>query len=39
MFYILCGTIELEKDKQDNFDELIYKINRDKKIRENITIV
>lgn len=38
MFYTLCGVIELEEDKQDNFDRLIYKINRDKKIREEITI-
>ena len=38
MFYTLCGVIELEEDKQDNFDKLIYKINRDKKIREEITI-
>jgi len=37
MFYTLCGIIEIEEDKQDDFDRLIYKINRDKKIREKIT--
>jgi hypothetical protein len=38
MFYTLCGVIEIEEDKEDDFDRLIYKINRDKKIREKITI-
>ena len=38
MFYTLYGVIEIEEDKQDDFDELIYKSNRDKKIREKITI-
>ncbi len=38
MFYTLCGVIEIEEDKQDDFDKLIYNSNRDKKIRENIII-
>jgi len=38
MFYTMYGVIEIEEDKQDDFDRLIYKIDRDKKIREKITI-
>jgi len=38
MFYTMYGVIEIEEDKQDDFDKLIYKIDRDKKIREKITI-
>lgn len=38
IFYTLCGVIEIEEDMQDDFDRFIYKINRDKKIREEITI-
>ncbi len=38
MFYTLCGVIEIEEDKQDDFDRFIYKINRDKKLREKITV-
>jgi len=38
MFYTLCGVIEIEEDKQDDFDRFMYKINRDKKIREKIAV-